>query len=118
MDEEIDAQEWTERGAEGPLPSTEQPTSTQLELHRLPTELLLGGDGYSTWASSLKKMFFNQEQSKEAIESQLTNHLQRDEAYYCSEIKHGSRLVVVPCPKAVQRKEDISRWLRWESGWM
>ncbi|MEQ2312401.1 hypothetical protein AMECASPLE_030659 [Ameca splendens] len=61
---------------------------------------------------------FNQEQSTEALESQLTNHLQRDEVYYCSEIKHGFRLVIVPCPKAVQRKEDISRWLRWWTGFL
>ncbi|MEQ2289979.1 hypothetical protein AMECASPLE_038696 [Ameca splendens] len=120
MDEESETQEWMERGAEGPLPSTEQPTSTPLELHCLPTELLLGGDGYSTWASSVKKMFFsfNKEQSKEELESQLAYHLQRDEAYYCSEIKHGFRLVVIPCPRAVQRKEDISRWLRWWTGFL
>ncbi|MEQ2264318.1 hypothetical protein XENORESO_022079 [Xenotaenia resolanae] len=67
MDEEIETQKLTERGAEGPLPSTELPTSTRLELHRLPTEVLLGGDGYSTWISSVKKMFlsFNQEQRSE-----------------------------------------------------
>ncbi|KAK5605522.1 hypothetical protein CRENBAI_010989 [Crenichthys baileyi] len=120
MDEETETQEPTERGAEGPLPSTEQPTSTQLELHRFPTEVLLGGDGYSTWASSVKKMFltFNQEQSEETLVSQLTNQLQRDEVYYCSEIKHGYRLVVLPCPKAVQKKEDISRWLRWWTGFL
>ncbi|MEQ2272267.1 hypothetical protein XENORESO_017648 [Xenotaenia resolanae] len=109
MDEESETQEWTERGAEGPLPSTEQPTSTQLELHRIPTEVLLGGDGCSTWVPSVKKMFFsfNKEQSKEALESELTDHLQRDDVFYCSEIKYGYRLVVVPCPKAVQRKDEI-----------
>ncbi|KAK5610578.1 hypothetical protein CRENBAI_002928 [Crenichthys baileyi] len=120
MDEETEMQELMERVAEGPLPSTEVPTSTQLELHRFPTEVLLGGDGYSTWTSSVKKMFllFNQEQSEETLVSQLTNQLQKDEVYYCSEIKHGFRLVVVPCPKAVQRKEDISRWLRWWTGFL
>ncbi|MEQ2267427.1 hypothetical protein XENORESO_005903 [Xenotaenia resolanae] len=60
----------------------------------------------------------NQEQSEETLESQLTNHLQRDEVYYCSKINHGSRLVVIPCPKAVQKKEDIGRWLRWWTGFL
>ncbi|MEQ2177016.1 hypothetical protein GOODEAATRI_034196 [Goodea atripinnis] len=120
MDKESETQEWTEQGAEGPLPSTEQPTSTQLELHRIPTEVLLGEDGYSTWASSVKKMFFslNKEQSKEALQSELTDHLQRDDVFYCSEIKYGYRLVVVPCPKAVQRKDEIGRWLRWWTGFI
>ncbi|MEQ2297915.1 hypothetical protein AMECASPLE_039620 [Ameca splendens] len=120
MDEESERQEWTERGAEGPLPSTDQPTSTQLELHRIPTEVLLGGDGYLTWASSVKKMFFNfnKEPSKEALESELTDHIQRDDTFYCSEIKHGYRLVVVQCPKAVQRKEEIGQWLQWWTGFI
>ncbi|MED6289135.1 hypothetical protein CHARACLAT_033202 [Characodon lateralis] len=61
---------------------------------------------------------FNKEQSKEALENQLTDHLQRDVVFYCSEIKYGYRLVVVPCPRAVQRKEEIGRWLRWWTGFI
>ncbi|MEQ2264102.1 hypothetical protein XENORESO_019248 [Xenotaenia resolanae] len=110
MDEEIESQELMERGAEGSLWSTEQATSTQLELHRFPTEVLLGRDEYSIWtSSSVKKMFlsFNQEQPEETLVSQLTNHLQRRDTYYCSEIKHGFRLVVRHAPRQSRRRKTL-----------
>ncbi|KAK5617785.1 hypothetical protein CRENBAI_026852 [Crenichthys baileyi] len=81
MDEEIETQEPTERGAEGPLPSTEVPTSTQLELQRFPTKVLRGGDGYSTWTSSVKEMFllFNHEQSEDTLFKEKLRAIQDDD---------------------------------------